>query len=133
MKVFAKTAAAVLLLVFATAAAYAGPPPQGPGPVRINGSMPIMNQGGPGGPGGPGPGAGPGGPGFNGPGNPMMGGGPGAQLPPPPPNFSGPGWIGRPIPYNGPNQWHSDNDNSGKVALGILGGLILGGIIGNNS
>ena len=114
-KAFATGAAAALFIIFAAGAALAGPPggpggpggmPMGPGPVRLNPSMPIM--GGPGGPGGPGP---------------------GGHLP----NFGPPRYIGGPGPFYGP-RWNRYHDNNGgNLALGILGGMILGGIISNNN
>lgn len=147
MKILAKGTAAALLLLFAAGAAFAGPPgppggpgrfPMGPGPVRMNNSMPIMHSpGGPGGPGGPGPGGA-----FHpGPGpvrGPMMGppGGPPPGPPRPPmPNVVGPGFIGRPMPYRGPYPYEErrHGDNGANIALGVIGGLILGGILSNNA
>ena len=160
MRFLNRSAAALTLLLFAAGGAFAAPPgpppgqktPMGPGPVRINGSMPAMRGNGGPRPGGPGPlmRPTPPGPGAMRPGGPPMG--PGAVRPVPPrpnmgpgpmrppvgpgpqlPNYRGPGWQAHPQPYYGPyrHRDRDDDDNTGKIVLGVIGGLILGGILSN--
>ncbi|MEG1603604.1 MAG: hypothetical protein RRY12_02840 [Cloacibacillus sp.] len=118
--------AALLLLAAGPACAWQqGPQPwagMGPGPVRLNPSMPIMHGG------YYGPGAG----------NPWMAGGPGPAVYPAQqtPYFGRPGWMGHTRPYPRPYYYYNNRNNGsdgGKLMLGLLGGMILGGIISNNS
>ncbi|WP_455599217.1 hypothetical protein [Cloacibacillus sp.] len=140
-------------------AAPSGPPqghklPRGPVPVRINNAMPAVRQNGGPKPGGPGqlarplpPGQNrPSGPGQVRPGGPQMGPRPVRPLPPRPnmapgvmrpplvpvprPNYRAPVWHPRPQPYYGPGYYRKrDNDDTGKIVLGVIGGLIIGGML----
>ena len=129
-------------------------PPMGAGPVRINNSMPAVRHNGGPKPGGPGPQMRPlppgqnrpPGPGQVRPGGPQMGPRPVRPLPPRPnmapgvmrpplvpvprPNYRAPVWHPRPQPYYGPGYYRErDNDDTGKIVLGVIGGLIIGGML----
>ena len=51
-------------------------------------------------------------------------------VPVPRPNYRAPVWHPRPQPYYGPGYYRErDNDDTGKIVLGVIGGLIIGGML----